>query len=195
MNIVFDLGGVVFRWQPDEIIASVFEDRHTRALVKREIFEHPDWIELDRGTISLENAIRRGAMRTGLARPEIERLMHAVPVNLTPVEKTIELIGRLSASANKLFVLSNMHRASMAHLEEAHDIWEAFDGLVISCRINKVKPETQIYQHLLDEYELDPAETIFIDDMQENLDAARSLGIRTIRFRSPAQCEQALEGI
>ena len=192
MNIVFDLGGVVFRWQPDVIIASVFDDAGTRKLVKQEIIEHDDWIELDRGTISLESAIQRGAIRTGLTEPEIERLMRAVPVFLTPIEQTVELIRRLALTSNKLFVLSNMHVASIAHLEEKHDIWELFDGAVISCRINKVKPERQIYEHLLDTYRLEPSETIFIDDMPENLDAASTVGIRTIRFLDPIQCEQAL---
>ena len=108
MNIVFDLGGVVFRWQPDAIIAGVFEDRRTQDIVRKEIFEHPDWVELDRGTISLENAIRRGAIRTGLAEPDIERLLHAVPVSLTPIEQTVELLRRLAVTANKLFVLGEM---------------------------------------------------------------------------------------
>ena len=192
MNIVFDLGGVVFRWQPELLVASVFEDRRTRELVLREIIQHPDWIELDRGTLSLASAIRRGAARTGLPDPEIGRLFGAVPVSLTPINETIELIRRLATTANKLFVLSNMHHASIAYLEEQHDFWGAFTGLVISCRINKVKPETQIYEYLLAEYELDPTETIFIDDMQENLDAAALLGIRTIRFLDSAQCARAL---
>ena len=192
MNIVFDLGGVVFRWQPDTIIASVFEDRRTRDLVRKEIFEHPDWIELDRGTLSLEDAIHRDAERTGLAVRDIERLMHAVPVSLTPIEPTVALIRRLADTAHKLFVLSNMHLASIAYLEDRHDIWGAFHGVVISSRIRKVKPEIKIYEHLLGEYRLDPTETIFIDDLPENLAAAASLGIRTIRFIDPAQCERAL---
>lgn len=72
MNIVFDLGGVVFRWQPEALIASVFEDRCTRGLVRKEIVEHPDWVELDRGTMSLEDAIRRGLMRIGLSHQDGE---------------------------------------------------------------------------------------------------------------------------
>ena len=192
MNIVFDLGGVVFRWQPEVLVASVFEDRRIRELVLREIIQHPDWIELDRGTLPLANAIRRGAARTGLPDPEIGRLFGAVPISLTPIDETIALIRRLAPTSNRLFVLSNMHHASIAYLEEQHDFWGAFDGLVISCRINTVKPETRIYEYLLAEYELDPAETIFIDDLQENLDAAALLGIRTIRFMDSDQCERAL---
>ena len=193
MNIVFDLGGVVFQWQPEAIIKSVFEDSDTQDLVRKGVFEHADWVELDRGTIALEQAIDRGAARTGLPCKDIERLLNAVPHFLTPIEATIELIRDLSDTRNSLFVLSNMHLASIEYLEKHHNFWDAFDGVVISSRIQMVKPEPQIYEYLLKSYQLEAAETIFIDDMPENLLAASSKGIKTIRFVDTAQCARDLE--
>lgn len=192
MNIVFDLGGVVFNWQPDAIIKSVFEDLETQDLVRLEIFEHRDWVELDRGTIALDQAIDHGATRTGLPRQDVERLLNKVPRSLTPIEETIELIRTIRDTNNKLFVLSNMHLASITYLEHKHRIWDMFDGIVISSRIRKVKPEIEIYEHLLTVYQLKATETVFIDDMNENLVAASSIGIQTIRFIDPSQCRQAL---
>lgn len=192
MNIVFDLGGVVFNWQPDAIISRVFEDSETQDLVRAEILEHTDWVELDRGTIALDQAIERGATRTGLPYQDVERLLNEVPRSLTPIEETVELIRAVRDSNNKLFVLSNMHFASITYLEQKHRIWDMFDGIVISCRIQKVKPEIEIYEHLLTAYQLKATETIFIDDMSENLAAASSIGIQTIRFVDPSQCRQAL---
>jgi len=90
MNIVFDLGGVVFDWNPESIIHRLFQDSETRNLVRAEIFEHPDWIELDRGAISLEQAVVRGVLRTGLPREDIENLFNQVPPSLPPIEETIE---------------------------------------------------------------------------------------------------------
>lgn len=191
-NIVFDLGGVVFDWQPDAIIRSVFEDSETQDLVRVEILEHPDWLELDRGTITLDQAIDRGATRTALPRQDVERLFNEVPPSLTPIEETIELIRAIRVTNNRLFVLSNMHLASITYLEQTHRIWDMFDGIVISSRIRKVKPEIEIYEHLLTAYQLKAIETIFIDDLSENLAAASSIGIQTIRFVDPSQCRQAL---
>jgi len=192
VNIVFDLGGVVFDWQPDKIIGHVFENAATQRLVKTEIFEHADWVALDRGTLDFDQAVNRGAERTGLPQREIERLLNAVPSSLTPIHDTIELIRAVRHTDHKLFVLSNMQFASIAYLEERHDIWDVFDGTVISCRIQKVKPERQIYEHLLSEHQLNATETVFIDDMSENLDAASLLGIQTIQFINAAQCRQDL---
>ena len=193
MNIVFDLGGVVFEWQPDVLVRSVFDDPEAQALVRREIIDHPDWIELDRGTLALDAAIDRGATRTGLSNHSVARLFDAVPASLTPIEATIDLVRAVKAAGHPLFVLSNMQLASADFLEKRHDIWGLFEGVVFSSRIQMVKPEPGIYEHLLAEYRLDPGETVFIDDIGENLDAASAFGIRTIRFFEPAQCRADLE--
>lgn len=193
MNVVFDLGGVVFDWQPDALVRRVFEDPTTQVLVRREIIDHPDWIELDRGTLSQDAAILRGASRTGMPHQAIASLFHEVPPSLTPIEATIDLLRELSNTSHSLFVLSNMHVASARFLEANHDIWNLFDGIVFSCRIKKVKPEPGIFEHLLREHRIQPTETVFVDDLRENLDAASAFGIRTIQFVSPAQCRADLE--
>ena len=192
MNIVFDLGGVIFNWQPDDLVKSVFEDSETQRSAREGIIGHPDWIELDRGTMTRDRAIDRGAARTGIPRQDVTRLFDALPPSLTPIEETIELVGTLVNTENKLFVLSNMHLASIAYLELKLDIWDMFNGIVISSRIRMVKPEIDIFEYLLATYQLSAAETIFIDDMDENVAAASSVGIQTIRFVDPTQCQQAL---
>jgi len=85
-----------------------------------------------------------------------------------------------------------MHVASISYLEKKYKIWDMFDGIVISSRIQKVKPEIEIYEHLLTEYQLKASETVFIDDTSENLTAASSIGIRTIKFVDSCQCERDL---
>lgn len=192
MNIVFDLGGVVFRWDPDAIARSVFADSETQRRVKAEIFGHEDWVALDRGTLEPGKAAVRGTSRTGLPREDIERLLGEVPRSLTPLPGTFELIHEAKRAGNRLYVLSNMQFSSITHLEASHDIWHLFDGAVISCRINKVKPELAIYEHLLQEYRLQATETVFIDDMLENLAPAAALGIHTIGFVDAAQCREDL---
>jgi putative hydrolase of the HAD superfamily len=112
---------------------------------------------------------------------------------LLPVTGTADLIRSVKESGNKLFVLSNMQFASIDYLEKMHDIWSLFDGIVISCRIQKVKPEKEIYEHLLNEHQLQASETVFIDDMSENLTTAARFGMQTIQFLDPEQCRQDLK--
>ncbi|HSA88476.1 MAG TPA: HAD family phosphatase [Burkholderiales bacterium] len=192
---MFDLGGVVVRWDPDAILAGVFPDAGIRSRVKADVFSHPDWLELDRGTLGREEAIERAARRTGVALDELRRLVHAVPPSLTVFPDTVELLYRLKREGYPLYCLSNMHFASIEYLEREHTFWEVFDGRVISCRLKLCKPERAIYEHLLQTYALEARETVFIDDVQKNLDAAAELGIRTLRFENAAQCERGLRAL
>ncbi len=196
MNIIFDLGSVVFDWNPKRLIAAVFQDTNKRKLIEKELFLHPDWIALDRGTLDTQEAINRAVIRTGLPEPDISRLLHSVPHALVPIPGTVELIRRIKHETDhKLYVLSNMHFPSILHIEQKYTFWDLFDGRVISCRINMVKPELEIYHYLLNKFSLKPSETVFIDDKMLNVEAALQLGIKTILFENPGQCERDLERI
>ena len=195
MNLVFDLGGVVLRWDPDAIIAGVFSDPKIRAKVKQGVFADPDWLELDRGTLDREDAIRRAAKRTGVAESEIRELLYSVPASLVAFPDSVDLLYRLKAKGFPLYCLSNMHLASLEHIQRAHRFWEVFSGTVFSCSLNLCKPEPAIYEHLLRAFGLKPSETLFMDDVQVNLDAAARVGLRTMRFENATQCERELRAL
>ena len=195
MNLIFDLGGVVVRWDPDAIIAGVFQDEKIRARIREDVIAHPDWLELDRGTLALDEAARRAARRTGIAEAELARLLAAVPPSLVPFPESVDLLYRLKARGYPLYCLSNMGFASIEHLERAHRFFEVFSGRVISCRLKLCKPEPAIYQHALTTYNLAARDTVFIDDVEKNVAAAARLGIRTIQFTSAAQCERELRAL
>jgi putative hydrolase of the HAD superfamily len=195
MNVVFDLGGVVVAWRPDEIVAAAVDDPALRTIARREIIGHADWLELDRGSLTVEEAIARGVERSRLPEPLVRRLITSVPASLVPNPETVDLLHRVKAAGNELFVLSNMPHDSMAHLETEYDFWHLFTGTVVSARVGHIKPEPGIYRHLLDTYGLEAVETVFIDDMPPNLEAAARFGIRTIRFETAAQAEAELRAL
>ena len=160
--------------------------------MRQAVFEHADWLELDRGTLGREQAIERAAKRSGIAAEDIKRLLHAVPPSLVVFPDTVELLYRLKEKGYPLYCLSNMHFASIEYLEREHTFWDVFQGRVISCRLQLCKPEAAIYEHLLREFGLKAEQTLFIDDVQKNLDAAAKHGIHTLRFENAAQCERDL---
>lgn len=195
MNLVFDLGGVVIAWNPSAIAASVFGDPAEQALVLERVIGHPDWIELDRGTLPLDDAIVRAAARTGLARRSVEALFAAVPPSLVPMPDSVALVDAVRRAGHRLYALSNLHRASFAHLAATYDLFALFDGRVVSCEVGACKPEPAIYRHLLERHRLDARDTVFIDDVQANLDAADAFGIHTIRFEGAPACRARLADI
>ena len=70
--MIFDFGGVLVRWKPQEIIDHFYQDADLRARLREEVFQHPDWLEMDRGALDDAQAVRRFATRMG--RPEAEML-------------------------------------------------------------------------------------------------------------------------
>jgi putative hydrolase of the HAD superfamily len=195
LSIVFDLGGVVVRWEPENLVAEAFADPEVRKAVYAEFVGHADWLELDRGTLAPEDAVARASERTGLSRLELTRFLRGVPAGLTAISETVDLLYRLKARGHSLYCLSNMHLASIEHLERAYDFFTLFAGKVISCRLNLCKPEPKIYTHLLETYELVAADTVFIDDVERNLTPARRLGMQTIRFENLDQCARELKAL
>lgn len=195
MNVVFDLAGVLVDYDQSALIAEVFPEPAARATVRAEIIGHEDWLTLDRGTLTQEEAVLRATRRTGLAVADIARFFDQVSTAWVPIPETADLLHRVRAKGHALFCLSNMHPASWAYLEQSCDFWDLFAGRTISCRVQLIKPEPAIYALLLEEHGLEGSQTVFIDDRDVNLDAAARFGIQTIKFENPGQCESRLQAL
>jgi HAD superfamily hydrolase (TIGR01509 family) len=97
------------------------------------------------------------------------------------IAPTARLIADLKRAGYRLFVLSNMSREFIDFLRQ-QPVYENFEGEVISCEEGVVKPMPEIYDILLDRYNLVPEQTLFIDDREENVEAAQKKGIATFNF-------------
>ena len=86
-----------------------------------------------------------------------------------------------------------MHRHAYEYLTSTYNFWGCFTGMVISSHIQTIKPEAEIYEHLINTWNLEPTETIFLDDLECNLTAARKFGLRTIQVLSPDRIRHDLE--
>ena len=194
-NVIFDLGGVVFDWNPDAILEAYYDDIDARVAIKRDLFQHPDWLLMDRGVYSEADVVARLERRTGRPSLELMGLFGVVRSSLRPKRDTVALIERLAQRQVPLYCLSNMPASTFSHLKDSHAFWPHFRGIVISGEIQMIKPEPEIFEYLLRRYELTPGDTVFIDDHQPNVQAAKALGLHTVWFRDATQCERELDGL
>jgi putative hydrolase of the HAD superfamily len=104
----------------------------------------------------------------------------------------IVLIESLKAQGLRLALLSNMPLEIRNYLQEKADWLGLFDHKVFSCDLKLLKPDAAIYRHCLDRLGLKAEECLFIDDVPENVAAARSRGIAAIRFQSFAQMKEEI---
>jgi putative hydrolase of the HAD superfamily len=198
MNVVFDFGGVLFDWRPHEFLTRLLPEltptpQAARALAAA-FFEGygGDWAAFDRGTVEPEALAHRIARRTGLAVQDARKVIHGVPRELLPVAGTVALLRRLHAAGHALYFLSNMPEMYARHLEASHDFLSLFRGGVFSARVKLIKPEPEIFAHALAVFGIDAEQTLFIDDMAYNAEAARAAGWQAVHFQNPAQCEREL---
>jgi putative hydrolase of the HAD superfamily len=195
VNIIFDLAGVVVQYDQAALLAAVFPDPALHATVRTDIIGHGDWLALDRGTLSEPDAIVQAAQRTGLSATAITQFLAQMAAAWVPIAGTVDLLYRLHVKGHPLFCLSNMHVASLAYLEQTYGFWDVFTGVVISCRVQLIKPEPAIYAYILAQYGLEASHTVFIDDTVVNLEAAAQSGIQTIQFENPEQCARQLQAL
>lgn len=171
-NIIFDLGGVLFRRDPKKCTPDFIDFFAFVRFPKMPYF----WEEYDRGSLSLDEVIDLLCKEKGCTHEKCVEYVRLAIDKQEEIAPTEALIGELKAAGYRLYVLSNMSREFIDFLRK-RPVYGQFDGEVISCEERCVKPEKRIYTTLLERYDLDPAESMFIDDRPENIAAAQELGI------------------
>ncbi|ENY71528.1 HAD superfamily hydrolase [Aeromonas diversa CDC 2478-85] len=194
MALIFDLGRVIVSWEPERIVSRV-RGPEGAAELARVLFDHPDWLEVDRGTLSLHTMARRAEARTGLSMAENLAILEAVPPSLVPDPAMLSLLAELHARGHALYALSNMGHASIDYLEQHCDFWRFFKAKVVSARVRMMKPEPDIYRYLLVAHDLKAQDCLFIDDSAANIEAAARVGIHGVLFTGPTQCRSELQAL
>ena len=191
-NIIFDIGNVLLDFNPKEYLKSKVAEEKLEEIYKC-IFQSAEWPMLDRGTISEEQA------KTNIINRNIENqeLINLVFENwydiLIPIESSVEVLKKLKQNGYKVYYLSNFHLAAFEYVTKKHDFFGIFDGGVVSYKEKLLKPEKEIYEKIVDKYDLEPSQTVFIDDMKENVKAAIRSGLKVILLKNPKDLKIELE--
>jgi len=172
-NIILDIGNVICEWNPDKLGATIFDDSAKVAALMQETAGHADWLELDRGTLELEEAIARAQQRSQFDPESVRKVYENLPPSLTEIETSTAAMRRARDADVPLYILSNMHKHSWHYLKKHHECFNWCKGVVVSCDAAHIKPEEGIYRHLFETFSLAPESCVFIDDMPENIEAAQ----------------------
>ncbi len=177
--VIFDIGNVLIRFAPDDFLERLFPgDEKKQQHMLDHVYRGPQWLLLDRGVLTYEEAARQLADQYGGA---YEEYMHAFEgwIELkTPLEEGWRAAQRCKRAGKKLFLLSNYPQKGYERLREKFaDRFSIFDGGAISCYLHQMKPEKEIYQTLIDTCGVDPARSVFIDDTLGNVEGAMKMGI------------------
>jgi putative hydrolase of the HAD superfamily len=86
----------------------------------------------------------------------------------------------------KIGILSNTNPWHLQHLKKKHGWVFEFDAFVGSCEVQMMKPNPRIYRHILEKLGVAPEETFYVDDIAENVAAAKNLGMDAVQFKDEA---------
>ena len=176
-NIVFDLGRVVFAQDPQK---STDEFKQFFSYVSQTPMPQ-FWIDYDLGLSSFDKVAEDLATYRNVEVGYARDMINLAISKQETIAPTGRLIGELKKAGYRLYVLSNMSREFIDFLRQ-QEVYANFDGEVISCEEGVAKPMPEIYDLLLNRFSLDAADTLFIDDRKENVEAAARKGIQTFHF-------------
>ena len=185
-NIVFDIGKVLFGFDWDQYMQSMF-DAETSEIVTAAVFGGRWWKELDRAVIPESEILDRFIEAAPDYETEIRQAFFGIGRCISKRDWVIPLIESLKDRGYNVYFLSNMSEHVMGSNPDAFAFTGYMDGGVFSCDVKVIKPDPDIYRLLFAKYDLVPEECIFIDDKSPNIAMAKRLGMKAIRFRSHEQ--------
>lgn len=193
-NIIFDLGGVIINLDETKTVEKFAHvSPHPLSSIQQGILNFESYKQFEKGLITAD--VFREALRNEFeikaSDDEIDDCMNAMLLDI-PIER-IRLLESLKNSS-RLFLLSNTNQIHYTCFnkilkettgDDQLDVY--FEKAYYSHKVNMRKPDLEIFEMVLSENNLDPAETLFLDDNLSNLEGARPTGMNTFHVKNPDQ--------
>ena len=168
---MFDMGNVLIEWNSEKILQAITDDIKLQNLLRKEVFETSLWVQTDEGVKTREEMIEIVTAKIGEEyRNEITQLSRYWYKYVDVYTKVQDRIIELSKNGYNIYILSNTAYTFYDLVKEGYlPVTSIAKGIVLSCEERVLKPNEKIYNILLERYNLDPHDTMFFDDLPENI--------------------------
>ena len=182
-TIIFDFGDVLEKIDYISLAAEYTGDRISAKKLFDSAVLTEHWRLYDAG-------INTQAQLIELLKAELDRSMHTAleqfVTNIhracTPYTEMYDVVKDLKQRGKKIYLLSNFPEGVFERVAEPNRTLDFFDGLIVSYKLKMAKPEKQIFEYVLNEYNLKAENCLFVDDTLKNIEVAKSLGFNTHHF-------------
>ena len=183
-TIIFDIGNVLVDFGWKEYIASFGYDQEIQDKVARASVLSPDWNEYDLGMLSETEIMERFVANDPSVEEQTRRIFSSLTGLLKQYDYTKPWIKELKSRGYRVLYLSNFSEKADRECADEMDFIPLTDGGILSYKVKLTKPNHAIYKLLEEMYDLNPAECLFFDDTQANVEAARECGYNAEVFVS-----------
>ena len=185
MDIILDMGNVLLEWNKDKILQGVSDAKEEYLILDKAIFQSGLWERLDLGTMTREELVLKVVSMIGKTyQQKVEEVIWNWPNYIEIFTEVFPILSEAKKKRHRIFVLSNTSKVFYDLLEEQlSPLKELLDGFVLSCYIKAIKPDLAMFKEILDKYQLDPTNCVFLDDIEDNTIAAQKLGIKSYQVK------------
>ena len=185
MDILLDMGNVLLEWNKDKILQGISDTKKDYLILDKSIFQSGLWERLDLGTMTREELVLEVVSMIGRTyQKKVEEVIWNWPNYIEIFTEVFPILSEVKKKGHRIFVLSNTSKVFYDLLEEQlSPIKELLDGFVLSCDIKAIKPDLAMFEEILDKYQLDPTNCVFLDDIEDNTIAAQKLGIKSYQVK------------
>jgi FMN phosphatase YigB (HAD superfamily) len=191
-NVIFDVGGVLLELRYEPFIRYLVE----AGIDMRDL---PGWLAQvdlaghERGEHTGEELLAR--IGSQASRPLDPKEMHARWLDMFEPTEEMFALARGLMTDYRVYLLSNVGDLHWAHFDRLYGLDSLVHGACASFRVGAIKPEALIYRRAEAMFDLDPAATVFIDDLAPNVAGARKCGWHAIHHTSPAATRAGLRSL
>ena len=189
--IIFDLGNVLVQYDETVTIRD-FSARtgKTPSVIEQYLRITPHVTELALGKVTARRFYRTVAGDLGFA-GDYDEFGAVWSKGLTAIEPMIELAAGLATRLPRVIV-SNTNSIHMDYITEHFPVVREFDAQILSYEVGLLKPDRAIFELTLRQCGLEAQRSLFVDDMQANVDGARAVGMQAVQFENAEQVRQEL---
>ncbi len=191
-NIIFDIGQVLahFRWR--EYIEELGFSKEINERLANATVLSVNWNEVDRGVKTPTEFIELCISVDPEIEQQIRKFFEDTSNIVVEFDYSKDWLLELKKQGYHIYILSNYGEINYTHVKDKFTFLQYVDGAVISYQEKCIKPEKRIYEILLNRYQLNADECVFIDDLKANVLGAQEFGIHTIQFHNMEQAKKEL---
>lgn len=191
-TVILDIGRVTGKFDWEEFIKTLgFDDEINKRIAKATTLSSM-WDELDKGVMTDEQLLNAFISNDTEIGEYTKVFFEHIPEMVVEYDYSNQFVLDLKNNGYKVYILSNFGERPFEVFERRSEFLKNVDGKVISYQEKCTKPSPLIYKTLLDRYNINPKEAVFLDDLEANLEAAAEFGISGIQFTGLDNAKKAL---
>ena len=186
-NIVLDMGNVCCKWDVDYISSKLTTNKEDQEFLIKYLFQSPQWLQLDKGSISLKEAKQQ--LLESVSKEKRELIEYGFEhwfEYFEQFDEMEEFIKEYKQKGYHFYLLSNCS-LQFNQYYQTKSIFQHLEGLYISAAHQKIKPNLDIFEDFLKEYHLQANECFCVDDLKENVEGAKKIGMQGLVYHGNVQ--------